>query len=187
MTLTLRQLRLRAVWLLVLPFLWFSTPTPTLLVVGAALAALGLALRAWSAGTIRKDEGLATTGPYAYTRNPLYLGSSFVGLGVSIAGGHWVWPVLFLAFFAWVYGRTMEWESRHLQALFPAQYAEYARAVPAFVPRRTAWRPAPGSAERPRGDAADFVWSQYLRNREWEALLGAISAFLLLAGKIVVS
>lgn len=183
MPLTLRQLRLKAVWLLVLPFLWFATPTIRLVVIGGAIAAIGLFVRGWSAGTIYKDEGLAVTGPYAFTRNPLYLGSFLIGIGVTVAGGHWLWPVLFLAFFVSVYIRTVRREERHLSAIFPADYAIWAAAVPAVIPRMTPWRPEPDEAGVLTGQSggAGFSRAQYMRNREWEALLGAVSAFAFLA------
>ena len=74
-----RALRLKFVWLLVLPFLWFARPTLSLLAWGAPLAVLGLLLRAWAAGTIVKERELTTTGPYSHLRHPLYLGSLFIG------------------------------------------------------------------------------------------------------------
>lgn len=176
MALTMRQLRLRAVWLIVLPFLWLSTPTAESLALGAILTVVGLWIRGWSAGTIHKDQELTTSGPYAFTRNPLYLGSFFIGLGVAIAGGHWIWPAVFLVFYATVYTRTMAGEARHLADLFPERYAEYAEEVPAFLPRLTPYRASAG----PTGG---FRWSQYRRNREWEAALGAVAAYGLLALK----
>lgn len=173
MPLTMRKLRLKAVWLIVLPFFWFATPTPRLLFFGAALAVVGLWIRGWSAGTIHKDQELTTSGPYAFTRNPLYLGSFFIGLGVSIAGGHWIWPVIFLAFYATVYSRTMAGEAAHLGRLFPGQYRAYSEGVPAFLPRLTPYG----------GGGGGFRWAQYRRNREWEASLGALAAFALLGAK----
>jgi protein-S-isoprenylcysteine O-methyltransferase Ste14 len=174
----MRQLRLRTVWLIVIPFFWFSTPTAPTLVAGAALAALGLLVRGWSAGTIHKDRELTTSGPYAFTRNPLYLGSFFIGVGVSLAGGHWIWLAVFMLFYLAVYSRTMAGEAKHLSELFPERYAEYAERVPAFIPRLTPYRST-------RGQTAGFRWAQYRRNREWEASLGAAAAFALLAAKAV--
>jgi protein-S-isoprenylcysteine O-methyltransferase Ste14 len=176
MPLTMRQLRLRAVWLIVVPFFWLSNPAPGTVLVGAALAVLGLWIRGWSAGTIHKDEQLTTSGPYAHTRNPLYLGSFFIGVGVTIAGGHWIWPAIFLLFYATIYWRTMSGEARHLAGLFPERYAEYAAEVPGFVPRLTPYRAS-------LGGGAGFRWAQYRRNREWEASLGALAAFGVLAAK----
>jgi len=172
----MRRLRLRAVWLLVLPFLWLARPTPLLLGIGAALGLLGLFIRAWAAGTIHKEKELTTTGPYAFTRNPLYVGSFFLGLGITIAGGHWIWPTLFLLFFVAVYGRTMSGEATLLGDLFGERFQHYAAHVPAFAPRLTPYR-APGVT------GGGFVLRQYRRNREWEAGLGALAGFAFLAAK----
>ncbi len=172
----MRRLRLRAVWLLVVPFLWFARPTAKLLVVGAGLGLLGLLVRGWAAGTIHKEKELTTTGPYAFTRNPLYVGSFILGLGITIAGGQWIWPALFLVFYAGVYGRTMGGEAVLLTELFGDRFRHYAANVPAFAPRLTPYR-APGV------EGGGFTLAQYKRNREWEAGLGALAGFAFLAAK----
>jgi protein-S-isoprenylcysteine O-methyltransferase Ste14 len=166
------------VWLIVLPFLWFSAPRVELLAIGAIVASAGLWVRAWAAGTLRKDEALITAGPYAFTRNPLFLGSFLIGVGSAVAGGHWVWPAIFLLFFVGTYRPTMVRETKALGTLFPAEYGRYKAEVPAFLPRVTPYRDGAGLA-------GDFSWHQYRRNREWEASLGALAAFGLLAAKIV--
>lgn len=145
--------------------------------VGGALAAIGVLVRAWSAGTIHKNETLTVVGPYAFTRNPLYVGSFLIGLGVSIAGGHWVWPLAFLLFYGAVYRETIAHEATRLTELFGDRYREYAANVPLFVPRITPYRAA--------GDGGGFRWSQYRWNREWEALLGVVAAFGALALKAI--
>ena len=172
--LTLRQIRLKLVWLLILPFFWFARPTPRLLLVGGVLAVVGLAIRAWSAGSIRKDRVLATGGPYAYTRNPLYLGSFLLGLGAVAAGGLWIFAVLFVVFFWSVYGAAMREEAGGLTERFGDAYRDYAAEVPLFLPRLTRYVGAEGSGFEP---------AQYMRNREWEALLGLMAAFALLFAK----
>ena len=172
----MRGLRLRAVWLLVVPFLWLAVPTPALLAVGASMTALGLLIRAWAAGTIHKERELTVTGPYAYTRNPLYVGTLCVGLGFSVAGGHWVWPALFLTFYAGVYGRTMAGEAVLLTEMFGERFEHYAANVPALVPRLTPYRPA-------WVQGGGFTLARYKRNREWEALLGAVAGFAFLSLK----
>ena len=172
----MRRLRLRAVWLLVLPFLWFASPTAPLLLMGGALASLGLLVRAWAAGTIHKERELTTTGPYAHTRNPLYVGSFFLGLGLTMVGGHWVWPVLFVAFYAGVYGKTMTGEAALLTELFGDRYRDYAANVPGLFPRLTPY-------QAPWAEQGGFTLAQYVRNREWEALLGAVAGFAFLSFK----
>ena len=173
----MRRIRTKMVWLLVLPFLWFAQPTRGLLILGAVLAAGGLLIRGWAAGTIHKDEALTTSGPYAYTRNPLYIGSFLIGLGVVLAGGHWIWPALFLAFFLGVYGRTMSGETELLTELFGDRFEHYAENVPALLPRLTPYRPQQPDV------AGGFRLRQYKRNNEWEALLGVGAAFAFLATK----
>ena len=184
MTASLRTLRLRAVWLLVVPFFLLARPTPRSLVLGGALALLGAAIRAWAAGTIRKERELTVTGPYAHTRNPLYLGSFLIGVGATIAGGVWPFTVLFLAFFVVVYGRTIRAEADLLAERFGERHADYARNVPLFVPRAVPWR-ATGSADVGGTSGEGFTLGRWRRNREYEALLGVTAAFLLLAAKML--
>ena len=95
-----RRLRLRSAWLLILPFFYFASPRPGLMAAGVTLSALGLVVRAWAAGTIHKDRVLTTGGPYSYTRNPLYLGSLFLGFGVVVAGAVVWFAALFAGFYA---------------------------------------------------------------------------------------
>lgn len=135
---------------------------------------MGLAIRAWSAGSIRKDRELATGGPYAHTRNPLYLGSFLLGTGAVVAGGLWVFVALFAVFFWTVYGAAMREEAAGLRERFGESYERYADAVPLFLPRPTPYRAAQRSG---------FDKALYMRNREWEALLGLMAAFALLAAK----
>lgn len=189
-----RRVRLRAVWLGVPFFLWLVRPTPASLVVGAAVAVVGLTVRGWAAGTIHKEAVLTTTGPYAHTRNPLYLGSLLVGVGITWASGYPAWTAAFLAFYLLVYSRTMAGERVLLTAKFGEAYQAYAAAVPGFLPRLTPWRPdaAPGAPEAgprpgavldgPQASAAagrprvpkGFTWARYRRNKEWEAALGTV-------------
>ena len=187
MTPSLRALRLRAVWLLVVPFFLFARPSPRSLVVGAVLAFVGAAIRAWAAGTIRKERELTVTGPYAHTRNPLYLGSFLIGIGATIAGGVWAFTVAFLVFFAVVYSRTIRSEADLLAERFGERHADYVRNVPLFVPRAVPWR-ATGSADlegNGQGTSDGFTLGRWRRNREYEALLGVAAAFLLLAAKML--
>lgn len=180
MALSLRQIRLRGAWLFVLPFFWFARPTPGLLLAGGLLAALGLSIRSWAAGVIRKDAVLTTAGPYAHTRNPLYLGSFFLGLGVMVAGGQWVFVVIFWLFFLWIYSRTMRFEATLLHDKFGKAYADWAAHVPLFVPRLTPYR---GSDQADPEAPSRFSGSRWRGNREYEAVLGAVVAMLVLAGK----
>lgn len=177
--LDLRLLRLRAVWLLIVPFYVYASPSAVKIYFGAGVSVAGLALRAWAAGSIRKDRELATTGPYAYMRNPLYLGSFILGVGVMVAGGRWEFGLAFGVFFLLVYRKTVLREATELEERFGAGYRAYASQVPSVIPRITPYREE-SSGQPPVG----FSGARYLRNREWEAALGAVAAFAALAMKL---
>ena len=141
------------------------------------ITAAGLVIRAWAASWIIKDRELATSGPYAHTRNPLYLGSFLLGVGATVAGGQPTFIVLFLVFFAVVYTKTMLVEAEKMAETFGDTYRRYAESVPLFFPRlRAAERTSVGRA---------FDVQRYRHNREYEALLGAVGAFALLAVKML--
>ncbi len=189
------KLRLRAVWLLIIPFYVYASPSVILLSWGAGVSTVGLLLRAWAAGSIQKGRELATTGPYAHTRNPLYLGSFLLGAGVAVGGGLWVFGLAFVAFFLLVYGPTVRREVVELEALFGEQYRVYAANVPAILLRLTPYegeptdyRPPPPEPDGgPQGSTrGGFSSARYMRNREWEAALGAVVAFGFLSLKLKV-
>ena len=131
--------------------------------------------QAWASGHISKNERLAVTGPYAHTRNPLYLGSFFLGLGFTIGSGRWFLGLLFAALFLGIYFPVMRVESRTLRKLFGGAFANYSAAVPLFFPRFTPYR----SGEPP----VRFDRRLYLRYREYEAALGLLFAWGLLVVK----
>ena len=176
-------------------FFWLARPGASSLLVGGAVVLAGLAVRAWAAGVLEKDWQLTVSGPYAFTRSPLYLGSFVVGVGAAVAGGVPWFALLFVAFFGLAYGRTMTAESRHLEARFGERHAQYRNAVPLFLPRFRPYRhPAPTTiapdlAEgrepaRASGPAAtSFSFRRYARNKEYEAALGAAAGFGVLAAK----
>jgi protein-S-isoprenylcysteine O-methyltransferase Ste14 len=168
-------LRTKSAWLIVVPFFLLASPSRSSLSLGILVTATGLLLRGWSAGTIRKGETLTTSGPYAFVRNPLYVGSFLIGAGLAIAGGTWLWLILFVGFFVVVYGPTVAAEAARLTEQFGQRYVDYSAAVPAFIPRLTPFQDR---------ESAPFAWSQYERNREWEALLGAAAAYAALALKM---
>lgn len=176
---SLRKLRLKGAWLLIIPFIWFATPSMQTLAAGAVLAVVGLLVRTMSAGFIHKDDTLTTTGPYAHTRNPLYLGSFLLGLGVTVAGGNLWFIGLFLVFFGSVYTATIRKEARLLAERYGEAYAEYAEHVPLFLPRPTPYAAA-GVNSQP-----EFSLERWRGNREYEALLGAVAGFGALAARMV--
>ena len=158
-------------------FLVLARPTLKALLIGAGVSLIGLAIRAWAAGHIRKNAELATSGPYAFTRNPLYLGSFFLGLGFTIGSGRWELALLFAVLFLGIYFPVMRVEASTMAELFGRQYEAYKNAVPLFFPRLTPFRQSDVSAVR-------FDMSLYLRYREYRAALGLAVAWVLLLAKI---
>src|SRR3979411_3089140 len=121
-------------------FILLSRPRPLTLAIGVAIALPGLVLRAWATGHLRKNDALAITGPYAYTRNPLYLGSFLMGFGFTIASGRLVLGIVFAALFLGIYVPVMRVESATLTELFEESYQRYLKAVPLFWPRLSPYR-----------------------------------------------
>lgn len=147
--------------------LWFSRPTPWSVLLGGFVGLLGLCLRAYAAGYLRKHEVLTMTGPYAFTRNPLYLGSAVLTTGAAIGTRSWISASLLLVYFGIFYSMVMRREEKELRAHHGAAFEDYARAVPLFLPRI---RPA----KLPGESAGGFSFAQYKKNHEWEAALGLL-------------
>ena len=150
-------------------YFWFARPTWPSLSAGFAIAAAGILVRALASGHIRKNAALATTGPYAYTRNPLYLGSIIIALGFIVAARN-VWIGLgAIAMFAFVYLPVIAAEEKYLRSAFPG-YDDYASHVPRFLPRLTPYRPGGEEDE----EAGGFSSALYLRHREYNAAVGSV-------------
>ncbi len=143
---------------------------------GAILGAIGLFVRARAAGYLHKQEVLTVSGPYAYTRNPLYLGSAFLTLGVAVAARSWMAAAILCGYFALVYGVVMRREEQELWQLHGAAFDEYARSVPLFLPRLTA-------AKLLSASSGVFSLAQYKKNREYRAAIGFL---LVLIGFLVI-
>jgi len=156
-------------------FILFARPRPATLVAGAAVSFVGVLLRAWASGHIRKNDALAVSGPYAYTRNPLYLGSFILGLGFTIGSGRWWLGIIFAVLFLGIYLPVMRVESATLAQLFGESFQAYAGAVPLFLPRLTPYR-----SGQPK---VGFDRRLYLRYREYRAALGLLIAWVLLVFK----
>ena len=157
-----------------------ARPSPTALAVGAVVAIIGLLMRAWASGYLRKNQELTVTGPYAHTRNPLYLGTFLMGGGVALASGAWWFVALYVALYLLIYVPVMIAEAETLGQLFGGEYPAYKRAVPLFLPRVTPYR-SPHSDRSNQGRR--FALSQYLKHREYRAALGVAVALTLLVGK----
>jgi protein-S-isoprenylcysteine O-methyltransferase Ste14 len=157
--------RVRAGYLVALMVLWFARPTPYSIALGSAIGLAGLWLRAYAAGYLHKQDVLAVTGPYAYTRNPLYLGSAILAVGAAIAARSFISGSILLVYFALVYSVVMRKEEEELRGHHGTAFDEYARAVPLFFPRITS-----GGATG-RGSAS-FSFAQYRKNHEYQAAIG---------------
>ena len=149
---------------------WFARPQWDWLEVGAGIAILGLLLRGYASGHLRKHKQLTTSGPYAFTRNPLYLGSVLLGAGFCVASRSWISTVLLVVYLLIFYPMVIRREQDELRAVYGAAFDAYAAQVPAFWPRLF---PAMRSRER-------FSWPLYLQNREYEAAIGVMVALAIL-------
>jgi protein-S-isoprenylcysteine O-methyltransferase Ste14 len=163
-------------------YIALAAPTITFIAIGAAVAAIGLIVRGAAAGHLRKLETLTTSGPYAWTRNPLYLGSSLLAAGFAIAGGS-PWSALVIAaYFLIFYPAVMKKEEVELHQRYGTAFDEYAARVPLFWPRPPR---RPGAAVAGNGEAS-FSWKQYQRNREYQAAIGVLGALLLVCLRMIV-
>lgn len=155
-----QRLRVACGFLLLAAFAWLAAPTRGSMLIGLPLSVLGLGLRAWASGHLAKDQQLATTGPYAYIRNPLYAGTLVVAAGIVIASRNLWLAVISPAIFLLVYLPAIELEEQHLRTMFPG-YTDYATRVHRFLPL-CKWK----------SGRARFSWARYGCNQEYKALLG---------------
>lgn len=169
----LQRIRVPLGFLFAVLFVVFSRPTVLSLAIGGVIGLIGLAIRAWASGHIDKASILAVSGPYAYTRNPLYLGSIILGLGFTIAAGVWWLALLFVALFLGIYLPVMRVEVDDMRRIFGADFDEYERNVPLFLPRLSVWKKT----------GRKFDSSLYFRYREYRAAVGFAIAITLLAAK----
>jgi protein-S-isoprenylcysteine O-methyltransferase Ste14 len=144
------------------------------MLIGSALIIPGLAIRALASGHVQKNQQLATTGPYAYTRNPLYLGSLILAAGFAFSARNWwIGAGLVLIFLA-IYLPVIHDEETFLQEHFP-EFAEYARHVPRLLPRLSSFKGVRGA----------FSWGLYWQHREYNATLGSVAVIAALAAKLL--
>jgi protein-S-isoprenylcysteine O-methyltransferase Ste14 len=172
-----RRIRVPLGFLFAVLYFWLAQPGWRSLALGAIVVAPGLLIRALASGHVRKNEALTTSGPYAYTRNPLYLGSLVMGLGFCVAARNWWVGVALVVMFLAIYLPVIRDEEAFLRRTFP-EFEEYARRVPRMLPRLT---PHPSDADEP---SAGFSWDLYLKHREYNALLGALAMIAALIMKM---
>jgi protein-S-isoprenylcysteine O-methyltransferase Ste14 len=155
-------------------YLWLAHPTITSLVIGSLVALPGLLLRALASGHVKKNEELTVTGPYSYTRNPLYLGSLILAIGFGIASRNWIIGAAILALFFLIYLPVIQGEEIFLEQQFE-EFREYASNVPRLLPRLTAYGRSSGS----------FSFALYRKHREYNAALGAGAIIVVLVAKLI--
>ncbi len=134
---------------------------------------IGVVVRALASGHLKKDQELATSGPYAYTRNPLYLGSLILALGFILAAHNWWIAVISTLIFLAIYMPVIKAEEAFLRKRFP-KYNDYARRVPQIFPRL-----------RASGWSSGFSWALYMKHREYNAAIGALALLAALQVKLL--
>jgi protein-S-isoprenylcysteine O-methyltransferase Ste14 len=165
--------RVRLGYPLAIVVMALARPTLRSIVAGGLVGAIGLVVRGLAAGHLHKQTVLTMTGPYAYTRNPLYLGSAILALGAAVATCSWIAAGILLAYFAAFYSIVMRSEEQELRLQHGAAFDAYTQAVPLFLPRFTA-------AKLSASAAGSFSWRQYVKNREYRPAIGFLLLLALL-------
>jgi protein-S-isoprenylcysteine O-methyltransferase Ste14 len=148
--------------------LWLATPAPQSLMLGAVIAAIGESIRLWAAGHLEKSKEVTQSGPYRYTRHPLYFGSSVIGIGVAVASNNLIVAGVVIAYLVLTLTAAMRSEEAHLREKFGDAYDAYAEKRAPRVERTFSWRRA-------------------IYNREHHTIAGLLSGLLLLAGKVILA
>lgn len=168
--------RVRSGLFVFLAIIVLARPTWSSIVIGLAVCAFGLLIRAWASGHIKKEKELAMSGPYQFTRNPLYLGNFLLGLSITIGANSWWCAGLFAVYFLVFYPPVIREERERMKRLFPKQYEEYKKRVPMFFPSLKTFSSARG---------LKFSRDLYLKNKEYRALIGSLVAYGILIAKVL--
>jgi protein-S-isoprenylcysteine O-methyltransferase Ste14 len=173
-----RRIRVPMGFLLALLYFWLARPSWRSVALGLIGIVPGLLVRARASGHVRKNEELATSGPYAYTRNPLYLGSLLMGVGFTVAARKWWMAVVLVVIFFAIYLPVILDEEEFLRQKFP-EFDGYSRRVPRMVPRFAL------HSSNEKEALPGFCWDLYLKHREYNALLGTLGMMGALVAKLV--
>jgi len=172
-----RRIRVPLGFLFAVLYLWLARPDWRSMALGSLVIVPGLLIRALASGHVNKNEALATSGPYAYTRNPLYLGSLLIGLGFCVAARSWWVAAALVAMFLVIYIPVIRDEEEFLRRKFP-EFEDYSARVPRMLPRFT-W----ASGEKGQSSPG-FSMNLYVRHREYNALLGTAAMIAALVVKM---
>jgi protein-S-isoprenylcysteine O-methyltransferase Ste14 len=170
-----RRIRVPLGFIFAVLYIWLARPTRTSLITGALVLLPGLVLRGLASGHVQKDKQLTTSGPYAYTRNPLYLGSLMLAAGFAIAARSWWIVAAMLLMFAVIYVPVIAGEERYLRQTFP-EYGAYTRHVPRMLPRLTPYG----------GQQTAYSSARYWKHREYEASIGCAIMLAILVVKLII-
>jgi protein-S-isoprenylcysteine O-methyltransferase Ste14 len=169
-----RRIRVPLGFIFAVVYIWLARPTRTWLIAGTLVLLPGLVLRGLASGHVQKDKQLTISGPYAYTRNPLYLGSLMLAGGFAIAARSWWIVAVMLLMFAVIYVPVIAGEERYLRQTFP-EYDDYARHVPRMLPRLTPYRSRQSA----------YSSARYWKHREYEASIGCAVVLAVLIVKLL--
>ena len=169
------RLRVPAGYVLGVLVLALARPSTRSLLLATPLVVAGECLRLWASGHLEKTRTLATGGPYAHTRNPLYLGSALLAVGVAVVSASVPVVAAVIAYFLAFYPHVIREEASFLRDRFGAAYEAWAAEVPLFWPRAS-----PGGAR-----ASRFQWRRVRLNREWRtaAALPVVALLLYARGR----
>jgi protein-S-isoprenylcysteine O-methyltransferase Ste14 len=156
-----RRIRVPLGFVFAAAYIWLARPTLVSIVIGSCVAFAGLSVRALASGHVEKNEVLATSGPYAHTRNPLYLGSIILAVGFLIAARSWWLPLIAAIMLIFIYVPVIRSEEAFLRTRFP-EFDDYTAQVPRLFPRIRPYQSRPTS----------FSWHLYWKHREYNAALG---------------
>jgi protein-S-isoprenylcysteine O-methyltransferase Ste14 len=172
----LNRLRVRVGLFIAIAVVLLARPTWRSILLGILISLFGLAIRAWASGHLRKEKTLAVSGPYRYSRNPLYVGNLLLGIGIVVGALSWWVLGLSVIYYGVFYPLIIRRERDRMRELFPQQYEEYGKKVPLFFPSIRKHLPAKGK----------FICSLYKQNKEYRALQGTVLIWLVLAAKLII-
>ena len=175
-----KRIRVPLGFVLAIAYFWLARPTWKSIALGAVVAILGVVIRASASGHVKKNEELTTTGLYAHTRNPLYLGSIVIATGFAIAALSWWIVAILVVMFAAIYVPVIRGEEAFLRGKFADQFDNYCRRVPRLIPRLTR-ASLPGSND----GYGSFSLELYRKHREYNAAVGTAALLAALAAKLM--